>query len=249
MEKKISVVLLLCLLGTVNVFGQDAKAIVKRSYDLMRGASSYNEATMSIVRPKYTRVLKFKSWAKGTDYSLVYVLSPAKDKGQVSLKRESEMWNWMPSIRRMIKIPPSMMNQSWMGSDLTNDDIVKESSIVDDYDHKVLGEVAFEGESCYRIELIPHEDAAVVWGKIISLISKEHGYTLQNKYYDEDDELVNTETMSKVKKVGDRTIPTFYEVVPADKPGHKTTMSMDVIRFGVKVQDSFFSIQNAKRVR
>ncbi|QZT37376.1 outer membrane lipoprotein-sorting protein [Halosquirtibacter xylanolyticus] len=251
MQRNVKSVLLFLIIaiGCMKASAQDAQAIVKKSYDLMRGTSSYSEATMAIIRPRYTRTLQFKSWSKGTDYSLVYVMSPAKDKGQVSLKRDNEMWNWMPSIRRMIKIPPSMMNQSWMGSDLTNDDIVKESSIVDDYDHKILGEESVGGEDCWEIELVPHEDAAVVWGKIVSMISKKNGYTLQNKYYDEDEELVNTESMSKVKKVGDRTIPTFYEVIPADKPGQKTTMSMDIIRFGEKLNDNFFSIQNAKRVR
>lgn len=246
---KVGVMIICGIILSSNVFAQDAKAIVKRSYDLMRGTSSYNESTMSIIRPQYTRTLRFKSWSKGNDYSLVYVLSPAKDKGQVSLKRKNEMWNWMPSIRRMIKIPPSMLNQSWMGSDLTNDDIIKESSIVDDYSHKVLSEETIGEELCWKIELIPHEDAAVIWGKIISWISKKNGYTLKNEYYDEDEVLVNVEKLSRIRTIGKRTIPTYYEIIPVDKPGQKTTMSMDVIRFGEKIEDGFFSIQNAKRIR
>lgn len=237
--------------GVSYVFPQDitAKEIVKRADDLMRGQSSQGEMTMTIIRPRWSRTLSFKSWSKGTEYSLLYVTAPAKEKGQVFLKRESEMWNWVPSIERMIKIPPSMMMQSWMGSDMTNDDLVKESSIVVDYDHKIIGAEKVDGYDCYKIELIPHENAAVVWGKIISWISKEHYFTLKNEYYDEDGYLVNREILSDIKKIGDRTIPTRFEIVPVEKEGHKTIMVFDHIRFNVPIKEDFFSIQNMKRIR
>jgi outer membrane lipoprotein-sorting protein len=204
--------------------------------------------TMKIIRPKWERTLQFKSWSKGTEYSLIYVLAPAKEKGQVFLKRGKEIWNWVPSIERMIKIPPSMMMQSWMGSDLTNDDLVKESSIVEDYNHTIIGEEKINGYDCYKIEMTPKEDAAVVWGKIITWISKEHYYTLKNEYYDEDGYLVNEETLSKIKRMGDRTLPTYFEMVPVEKKGHKTTMEFNTVKFNVPIKDSFFSIQNMKSV-
>ena len=225
-----------------------ATQIVQKAYDLMRGKSSYSEVTMHIIRPKWERTLSFKAWAKGTKYSLIYITAPAKEKGQVFLKRDKEMWNWLPSIGRTIKIPPSMMMQSWMGSDMTNDDLVKESSIVEDYDHKLLGTEELNGYECYKIELIPKENAAVVWGKIYSWITQKEFFTLKNEYYDEDGYLVNTETLSKIKNVGDRTIPTYFEMVPADKPGNKTTMEFTHIRFNIPIDDNFFSIQNMKRV-
>ena len=203
---------------------------------------------MQIIRPKWERTLSFKAWAKGTKYSLIYIIAPAKEKGQVFLKRDKEMWNWLPSIGRTIKIPPSMMMQSWMGSDMTNDDLVKESSIVEDYDHKLLGTEELNGYECYKIELVPKENAAVVWGKIYSWITQKEFITLKNEYYDEDGYLVNTETLSKIKNVGDRTIPTYFEMVPADKPGNKTTMEFTHIRFNIPIDDNFFSIQNMKRV-
>ena len=205
--------------------------------------------TMTIVRPKWERSLSFKSWSKGPKYSLLYVTAPAKEKGMVFLKREKEMWNWVPSIERMIKIPPSMMMQSWMGSDMTNDDLVKESSIVTDYDHKIIGEEKVDGYDCYKIELIPHEDAPVVWGKILSWISKKYYFTLKNEYYDEDGYLVNKEVLSDIKKVGDRTIPTRFEIIPVGKKGHKTIMVFDKIQFNVPIKEDFFSIQNMKRIR
>ena len=246
--KHLIVFLLIMALGSVSVNAQNATEIVNKANELMRGQSNESVMTMKIIRPKWERTLQFKGWSKGTEYSLIYVLAPAKEKGQVFLKRGKEIWNWVPSIERMIKIPPSMMMQSWMGSDLTNDDLVKESSIVDDYNHKILGEEKIDGYECYKIELIPKEDAAVVWGKIITWISKEHYYTLKNEYYDEDGYLVNVETLSKIKKMGDRTLPTYYEIVPVDKKGHKTTMEFNDVKFNVPIKDSFFSIQNMKTV-
>lgn len=246
--KRVIVLLLIMAFGSLTVYAQDAKEIVNKANDLLRGQSSESVMTMKIIRPKWERTLKFKSWSKGDEYSLIYVLAPAKEKGQVFLKRGKEIWNWVPSIERMIKIPPSMMMQSWMGSDLTNDDLVKESSIVEDYSHKIIGEEEINGYDCYKIEMTPKEDAAVVWGKIITWISKEHYYTLKNEYYDEDGYLVNVETLSKIKKMGDRTLPTYYEIVPVDKKGHKTTMEFNEVKFNIPIKDSFFSIQNIKRV-
>ena len=246
--KQVLVFLLVMAFWSLTAKAQDAKEIVNKANDLLRGQSSESVMTMKIIRPKWERTLQFKSWSKGTEYSLIYVLAPAKEKGQVFLKRGKEIWNWVPSIERMIKIPPSMMMQSWMGSDLTNDDLVKESSIVEDYNHKIIGEEKINGYDCYKIEMTPKEDAAVVWGKIITWISKEHYYTLKNEYYDEDGYLINKETLSKIKKMGDRTLPTYFEMVPVDKEGHKTTMEFNEVKFNIPIKDSFFSIQNMKRV-
>lgn len=228
---------------------QTATDIINKAEDLMRGKSSYSEMTMQIIRPKWSRTLSFKAWSKGKDLSLIYVTAPARDKGQVFLKRETEMWNWVPSIERMIKIPPSMMMQSWMGSDLTNDDLIKESSVTRDYTHKIVGEDELQGYKCWKIELTPKEDAPVVWGRIISWISKEKYFSLKNEYYDEDEYLVNVETLSNIKNVGNRTIPTRFEVVPVEKEGQKTIMEFKYIEFDINIEEDFFSIQNMKRVR
>ncbi len=239
------------VLFTCNAFAQEpsAKDIVQQSFDLMQGRSSKALMTMKIVRPKWERSLSFKTWSKGTEYSIIYVTAPAKEKGQVFLKRDKEMWNWVPSIERMIKIPPSMMMQSWMGSDMTNDDLVQQSSIVKDYTHSLLGSETIGEYDCYKIELIPNEDAPVVWGKIISWISKTGYFSLKNEYYDEDGYLINRETLSNIKNVGDRVIPTRYEIVPVDKEGQKTVMEFNEIEFNVPIEDGFFSIQNMKRIR
>lgn len=131
----------LILLSIVQSSGQSltAKEIIKKADDKGRGLTSRSEMTMTIVRPGWSRSISMKMWSKGTEYALIYITAPAKEKGQVFLKRENDMWNWIPSIERIVKIPPSMMMQSWMGSDFTNDDLVKESSIVKDYDQKLQG--------------------------------------------------------------------------------------------------------------
>jgi outer membrane lipoprotein-sorting protein len=237
------------MLVSIRAYMQDATELVRRSYELMQGESNYSEMSMTIHRPKWERTLGFKSWSKGTEFALLYITEPAKEKGQVFLKRGTEMWNWVPTIDKMIKIPPSMMMQSWMGSDVTNNDLVNGSSIVDDYSHKILGEEILEGIQCYKIELIPDEDAPVVWGKIISWISPKDFYTLRNEYYNEDGELINIETMGQIKNSGDRSIPTVFKIVPVDKQDHFTSMEIKYIRFNEKIDESFFSIQNMKSVR
>jgi len=251
MKRLILITLTSLLFITNDVSAQELTAvdIIKKTDELVRGKSNYAEMEMKIVRPKWERTLKFKSWAKGIDYSIVYIVYPTKEKGQVFLKREREMWNYIPSIERMVKIPPSMMMQSWMGSDLTNDDLVNASSIVVDYHHRILREEEKEGYKCWVIELKPKEDAPVVWGKIICWVTKKGYMTLRNEYYDEDEYLVNTETLGNIKNVGDRIMPTRYEIIPDNEPGNRTILEFTHIKFNIDIEDGFFSIQNMKRVK
>lgn len=215
----------------------------------MRGLSSYGEAVMRIVRPDWSREIGMKMWSMGDKKSLVLITSPARDKGMATLMRDKEIWNWQPSIERVVKLPPSMMMQSWMGSDFTNDDLVKQSSIVNDYKHNILKDTTIEGYACYMIELIPNSDAAVVWGRIVSCISKKEYLQLLVKYYDEDGFLVNTMIGSKVQMMGGRLIPTKLDMIPAENPKQRTVFEYSHLEFDIKIEDSFFSLQNMKRVR
>ena len=226
-----------------------AVEIIKKADEKNRGETSQGEMTMTIVRPKWERSISMKTWSKGDKYFVIYITAPAKEKGQVFLKVDKEMWNWVPSISRMIKIPPSMMMQSWMGSDFTNDDLVKQSSIVVDYDHKLLAEENIREMDCYKIELIPHEDAPVVWGKIISWITKDGFNLWKSEYYDEDGYLINIENSSEIKQMGDRKIPSRIEMIPADEPEKRTIMEFKNIIFDKPIDNSFFSKQNMKRVK
>jgi outer membrane lipoprotein-sorting protein len=242
--------LLLFLPFSIHAQQMTAKEIVKEAEDQWQGEkSSISRMTMKIIRPTWERTIKMKNWTKGRDYALTLITAPASEEGQTFLKRGNEMWHWMPSIGRLIKLPPSMMSQGWMGSDYTNDDILKESSIVVDYKHSLLGEEKVNERMCYKIKMIPTEDAAVVWGKVLKWISREHYNQLKSEYYDEDGELVRTELLSKVKEMDDRMVPTHIEVIPENEQGKKTVLELDKIQFNRDIPDSFFSQQNMKRVR
>jgi outer membrane lipoprotein-sorting protein len=226
-----------------------AKEIIKLADDKNRGLSSKGEMTMTIVRPDWSRAVTMKSWSKGNDFAMVLITAPPKEKGQVFLKRRNEMWNWVPSIDKMVKIPPSMMLQSWMGSDFTNDDLVQQSSIVKDYNHKLLGKENIRGMECYKIELVPLPDATVVWGKIITWITINGFDMWKSEYYDEDMELVNIENAFDIKKMGDRSIPVRMEIVPVTKKGQKTILEISTMLFDMPIEESFFSQQNMKKVK
>jgi outer membrane lipoprotein-sorting protein len=159
------------------------------------------------------------------------------------------MWNWVPSIDKTIKIPPSMMLQSWMGSDFTNDDLVRQSSIVVDYTHTLLGKEKVRDMDCYKIEMIPLPDAAVVWGKVIIWITVNGYDQWMAEYYDEDNKIVNVSNSYDIRKMGDREVPTRIEVVPQNKKGQKTVMQIEDMKFNMKIDESFFSQQNMKKIR
>jgi len=239
----------LFVLSSIFVFAQDAKQIVKTAYERNNGKSSYTEMTMKIVRPTYERSISMKAWSLGTEYSMVYITAPAKEKGQVSMKRDKEMWSWQPTINRMIKLPPSMMMQSWMGSDFTNDDLINQSSIVDAYTHKIIGSENIDGKECYKLELIPLENANVVWGKLLLWITKDTNDIVKSEYYDEDDYLTKTETAKDFKTMDGKNIQTVFTTIPADKPGNKTILIMSDIKFDYDVDESLFTQQNMKKVR
>ena len=240
----------LFLFSLSSAFGQDATEIVRKADDKWNGEkSSQGTMTMTIVRPTWERTVKFKIWTLEDDCSMTLITSPAKEKGQAFLKRETEMWNWLPSISRMIKLPPSMMAEGWMGSDYTNDDILKESSMVVDFNHKIIGNEKINGWDCWKIEMLPKEESAVVWGKIIRWISKDEYLMMKSEYFDEDEYLVKTELGLDVKSMDGRKIPSRIEIIPADKENQKTIVEINEIKFNVNIQDSFFSQQNMKRLR
>jgi len=239
----------LLFLFSYQGYTQNAKKIVEKANELLRSKSSFSEIKMSIIKPDWSRDFAMKIWALEPDYALALITKPAKDKGTVTLKREKEVWNWIPAVQKPIKIPPSMMLQPWMGSDYTNDDLVRQSSIVEDYEHEIIGEEKIDKLDCYKIKLIPKPEAGVVWGKIITWISKEGDLQLKSDYYDEDDYLVKTMIGKNVKTLGGRTIPTYWEMIPVNKSNQKTIFEYVAIRFYEKVNKRFFSIQNMKRVR
>ncbi len=239
----------LSLLYSLGTYSQSAGEIVKKAYDKERGTSSRGEMTMTIVRPGWKRTISFKMWGKGQEYSLTLVTTPAKEKGQSFLKRQNDLWSWNPTISKMIKLPASMMSQGWMGSDYSNDDILKESSIVVDYTHKLVGSESIETYECYKIEMTPRPAANIVWGKVIKWISKADYLQLKTEYYDEDGYKVKSELGKSVKQIGGRLLPTVAEIIPEDEPGKKTIVELNHIEFDIKIEESFFSQQNMQKIR
>ena len=241
------------LLGTALLtYGQDLspKEIIRKADEKFNGElTSTSIMAMTIVRPTWERTIEFKNWTSGREYALTLITSPAKDKGQSFLKRQQEMWNWNPTISRLIKLPPSMMSQGWMGSDYTNDDILKESSVVNDYDHEIVGEEEYDGRICYKINMVAKEDAAVIWGHQLRWIDKKDFLFLKSELYDEDGYLVRTELGSEIKTMDGRLIPTRIELIPAEEEGQMTIIEMKEMKFNEPIEESFFSQQNMKRVR
>ena len=245
------VTLAVCFSTAASTVAQtpDATEIVRRADDNRRGNSSYSEIRMTIVRPTWSREIGIKSWSKGNDYSLTLITAPAKEKGQAFLKRQKDLWNWQPSIGRMIKMSSSIMGQSWMGSDFTNDDMVRESSTVNDYTHSLEKTEKVREFDCYKVILIPKEDAAVVWGKVLMWVSTADFVEMKTEFYDEDNTLINTFNGYEVKSYGKRKLTSRMEVVPADKPNQKTVMTVDKYEFDLPVDESFFSQQKMKSLK
>jgi outer membrane lipoprotein-sorting protein len=252
---KISLGIVLLFIGGLSILsmrlpaGISADDIIAKANEKMRGNTLQAQITVQIIRPTWTRELSMKSWSKGLDMSMALVTAPAQDKGTVYLKRKKEAWNWVPAIQRTIKLPPSMMSQSWMGTDLTNDDLINSSSIVDDYIHKLVGEETIAGRNCYKIELDPKPQAAVVWGKIVTWVDKTEYFQMKSQFFDEDGNVVNTMNFTNIKSMGGRSIPTHFEVIPADKPGNKTVMIYNNLIFDKPIADDFFTVQTMHTVK
>ena len=243
-------IILIYLLFPLLSLPQDANKILKISEEKIRGIeSSYQEMMIKIIRPKWSKEMTMKGWSVGEDYFASVVLSPVKEKGTVFLKRENEVWNYIPSIERTIKLPPSMMMQNWMGTDFTNDDLVQRSSIIEDYSNSIIGEETIDGLDCWIIELIPNEDATVVWGKLILSIDKLNYMQLKTKFFDEYDELVSIMYGKSIKNFDGKKLPSIIEYIPLDEEGNKTIVERLVWKFDIDINKRFFLPNYMKNLR
>jgi len=227
-----------------------ATEIIRKADEKFNGElSGYSVMSMTIIRPTWERTVEFKSWSLEDDYALTLITAPAREKGQTFLKRGNEMWSWNPAISRLIKLPPSMMSQGWMGSDYTNDDILRESSVVNDYTHSVEGEEEIDSRLCHKIKLLAKDDADVLWGHQVWWVDKKEFIVLKAELYDEDGYLVRTERGTGLKTMDGRFIPSVIELVPAEEEGHKTVLKILEVKFNIELEESFFSQQNMKTIR
>ncbi|MCW5660019.1 MAG: outer membrane lipoprotein-sorting protein [Burkholderiaceae bacterium] len=225
----------------------DGRDLVERVERLLWGRTVQGDYEMTITTPRWQRTLGLKVWMDRPRRSFVRIVSPAKEAGIGSLRIGSEMWNYLPNVERIIKIPPSMMLQPWMGSDFTNDDLVKESSALDDYTHKLLETQPLDGAAVARVEALPKPEAAVVWGRIVYWVRLADAMPLKQEYFSERGELVRTMTFSEVRKVGTRVMPTRWEMRPQDKPGQFTTIVLKDAVFDRPIADEVFSQRNLQK--
>lgn len=222
------------------------REIVERVESLLWANTMQGEFDMRIVTPRWERTLSLRIWMERPKRSFVRVLAPAKEAGIGSLRIANEMWNYLPAVERTIKIPPSMMLQPWMGSDFTNDDLVKQSSAIDDYVQKVLGQEAVDGELLWKVEALPKPDAAVVWGRIVYWVRRDF-LPVKQEYFSDRGELARVMTFGEIRAVGGRTLPTRWEMKPLGKPGNSTTISVKDARYNVPIDDDTFSQRNLQK--
>lgn len=227
---------------------RDAKAIVRDAINHWRGLSSYTEMTMVIHRPNWERSMTMQAWTKGQDHSLVRVIEPKKDRGNGTLMNKKNMWSFSPKINRVIKIPSSMMGQSWMGSDFSNKDIARSDEIVDEYEHRILSTEVVDGITVYEIESIPNEDAAVVWGREVLRIREDH-VVLEQSFYDQDGEIVKILSTMEIAVMGGRIIAKRQRMTKVEEPEEWTEISVNTVDYEVELRDSLFTQSNLRNPR
>jgi hypothetical protein len=225
---------------------ESAREIIDRVDRLLRGESSHGVAIMEVVTENWERSLTMEMWSLGTEDSLVRILAPPKEAGTATLKAGDDIWNYLPKVDRTIKIPASMMMGSWMGSHFTNDDLVKDSRLVEDYDIEIGFEGSRDGVEVWELVLTPRPEAAVVWGRIEYQVRKRDLMPVWARYYDEDGKPARSLTFGDFKTMGGRLVPTVMAMRPEDKPGERTTVRYQKLEFGVPIDESFFSLQNLK---
>jgi len=225
---------------------EDARALMRRIDALWRGNSAQATITMAVTTRRYSRTITMESWSQGKDQALLKILAPKKDRGIATLRVDKNIWNFLPKINRVTKIPPSMMMGSWMGSHFTNDDLVKESSYEEDYTSSITFNGEREGRGIYEVTALPREDAVVVWGKVVMEIEKERLIPIRALYYDEDGDLAREMRFEDPRPVGDRIVPLRLVLTPSDKPGESTTVTYESIRFDVKIPGGLFSLRGLR---
>jgi len=239
----------LLLFASLPAAAIEIDELIRHIDRLWRGDTSHATMSMTVKTQRYARSMTMEAWSRGKDYSLVVIRAPIKDKGIATLKVKENIWNYLPKINRVTKVPSSMMSGSWMGSHFTNDDLVKESTIEDDYTSSITFEGKRNGVSIYELTSIPKENAAVVWGKVVMQIKQKTLSPHRALYYDEDGILIRTMTFDQPKIIDKRTVPMRLTLQPEDKLEESTVIVYKNIILNIPLDDSFFSLQNLQRRR
>lgn len=227
----------------------NATELMRHIDRLWRSDSSYAEMSMQVKTERYERTMQMEAWSKGKERSLIVITAPRKDKGIATLKVENNIWNYLPKIRRVSKVPASMMSGSWMGSHFTNDDLVKENTFEDDYDSTITFQGERENQEIIEVTSTPKPNAAVIWGKVITIIAKKNLTPLQALYYDEEGKLIRKMLFDQLKTINNKVIPMRMKLLPLNEPGESTIVTYHSLEFNIDLKDSFFSLQNLQKRR
>ena len=225
-----------------------ARDLIQRAMDHYRGQTSYSVMTMTINRPEWQRSMTMRGWTAGDKETLVRVTEPRKDSGNGTLSVDGNMWTYTPKINRVIKIPSSMMSQNWMGSDFSNKDISKNTDIIDQYDHTLVETRDQDGFKVYVIESVPHEEAAVVWGREVFHI-RDDWVLLEQQFWDQDDVLVKTLRALEVKEMSGRAVAAVMRMTQEVDAGEWTELHTLEIQFDVDLPANVFTLSNLRNPR
>ncbi|MCH8550672.1 MAG: outer membrane lipoprotein-sorting protein [Natronospirillum sp.] len=232
----------LLIVATAAKADTSAESLLEHLDQLYQQDSAQATLRMEIINPDYERTLRLESWSLGMDFSLVRVLEPARDRGVSTLKRENEMWNYLPRVNRTVRVPPSMMMGSWMGSDFTNDDLMRDTSWAEEYDVSLS-----TTDTTYELTLVPREQTVTVWGRMEFSVDRDSLLPLEQRYFNERDELARIMTFSDVRDFNGRSLPSRLTLEPADKDDQRTTVIYESLAFDVDLTPDFFSLQNLRR--
>lgn len=238
------------VLTAAPIMAQEISAadLVRKAVDQYRGLSSYSEMTMIIHRPEWERSMSMRGWTRGDNNTLVRVLEPRKDAGNGTLMLDSKMWTFAPKINRVIKVPSSMMGQNWMGSDFSNKDISKTTDIIDQYTHTLIDQREQDGHQIYTIESVPHEDAAIVWGREV-LVVRDDWILLEQQFWDQDDAMLKVMKASDIKLMSGRLVATKLRMSDVETPDQWTQMETTAIEFDLELGDNLFTLSNLRNPR
>lgn len=237
-----------CFAGSTGAAADERASEILRSVDdLWRGSSSHAITTMRVKTQHYTRTMKMEGWSKGKEKTLFRVLEPLKERGTITLKSGTHIYTYLPKTDRKIRLTSGMMMGNWMGSHLTNDDLVKEARLEDDYVARISFEGIRDGQNIIEFILIPKPDAAVVWGKLVLVVLADSYTPLREVFFDEDMQISRTFSFTDMKLLGGRLRPAVMRVVPADKPGEFTEFVYESLELDIAISDRFFSVANLQR--
>ena len=246
-KKVIAALVFVSVVFPATVYSQDAQALVEAAVSYYRGEASIATVAMIIHRPQWERRMTLKAWTKGQKNSIFTVLAPPKDHGNGTLKKAQQMWTYNPKINRIIKLPPSMMSQAWMGSDFSNNDLAKSDSILEDYTHTFLRTETHDGKRVFVIKSMPKPKVPVVWGMQTLKIREDH-ILLCEEYYDEEMKLVKAMTGRQIQMLGGKLFPKLWKMEKADAEDEYTLLDYKGLEFKEDLPDFLFTLSTLRKL-